>query len=101
MSDFSQNNQELNEQVIADETVSETAVEESSIFSAPVEHNDKAPKNANKKRFVSIIAATLAVAILIGGTIAVIKFIPELKDLFHKLELPFRHLIIRLFPVSS
>lgn len=80
MSDFSQNNQELNEQVIADETVSETTVEESSIFSAPVEHNDKAPKNANKKRFVSIIAAALAVAILIGGTIAVIKFIPELKE---------------------
>lgn len=83
MSDFFENNQEIKEQSSADNTVSETSVEEaaeeeSTVFAAPAEHKDKAPKS--KKRLVSIIAACLAVAILIGGTIAVIKLIPELKE---------------------
>ncbi len=52
---------------------------ESTIFSAPAEHKDKAPRAA-KKRLTSIIAACLAVAVLIGGTIAVIKLIPEMKE---------------------
>lgn len=85
MSDFFENNKELKEQLTTDHTVSEisaeeTAEEESTVFAAPAEHKDKAPKAANKKRLVSIIAACLAVAILIGGTLAVIKLIPELKD---------------------
>lgn len=86
MSDLFENNQELNEQSSADGNVSEAASqetakeEESTVFSAPTEHKDKAPKNAGKKRIVSIIAACLAVAILIGGTVAVIKLIPELQE---------------------
>ena len=85
MSDFFENNQEINEQSPADRTVGEAAVEEtndeeSTVFAAPAEHKDKATKKGGKKRLVSIIAACLAVAILIGGTVAVIKLIPELQD---------------------
>ena len=85
MSDFSENKQNELEPHITDDTVSnvdteKTEAEESTVFSAPVEHKDKAPKNTNKKRLISIIAACLSVAILIGGTIAVIKLIPELKE---------------------
>ena len=85
MSDFFENNQEIKEQLPDDSTVNEVSLEEtieeeSTVFSPPIEHKDKAPKNANKKRLVSIVAACLAVAILIGGTISVIKLIPELKD---------------------
>ncbi len=85
MSDFFENNQEINNQNLADDTVSEIETltaeeEESTIFSAPVEHKVKSPKNTNKKRIISIIAAALSVAILVSGTIAVIKLIPELKE---------------------
>ncbi len=85
MSDFFENNQENIEQSPADDTVSEVSAEEnveeeSTVFSAPVEHKDRTPKKGNKKRMVSVIAAIVAVAILIGGTIAVIKFIPELEE---------------------
>ena len=66
MSDFFENNQEITEEM-----------EESTIFSAPAEHKRKAPIG-NKKRLLSIIAAVLSVAILVGGTITVIKFIPKL-----------------------
>ncbi len=80
MSDFFENNQEVNEQLPADNTVSEaSAEEESTVFSAPAEHKDKSPKKAGKKRLISIISAFLAVAILVGGTIAVIKLIPEMN----------------------
>ncbi|MBQ8267414.1 MAG: DUF4340 domain-containing protein, partial [Clostridia bacterium] len=86
MSDFFEKDQNELEQIPpADDTVSEAVAseideEESTVFSAPAEHKDKAPKRADKKRLVSIIAACLAVAILIGGTVAVIKFIPELQE---------------------
>lgn len=86
MSDFFENNQEIKEQSPVDSTVGEAATqetadeEESTVFAAPAEHKDKSPKKAGKKRLVSIIAACLAVAILIGGTVAVIKLIPELQD---------------------
>ncbi len=49
----------------------------STIFSAPQEHNDSAPKA--KKRGKTVIALCLVVALLIGGTFAVVKFIPEKK----------------------
>lgn len=85
MSDFFENNQDIKEQSLANGAVSETTTnethdEESTVFSAPAEHNDKVPKRAGKKRLVSIVAACVAVAVLIGGTIAVIKLIPELKE---------------------
>lgn len=71
MSDFSENNNEL--ELEAEEEV------ESTVFSAPAEHKRKAPVG-NKKRLISIIATLLSVALLVGGTIAVIMLIPELKD---------------------
>lgn len=85
MSDFFENNQNNINNSPADDTVgevleNETPEEESTVFSAPVEHKVKAPKASGKKRLISIVAACLAVAVLIGGTIAVVKLIPELKD---------------------
>ncbi len=84
MSDFFDTNQENINQSPADSNVSEAPIqqepEESTIFSAPTKHIAKRPKNTGKKRMVSIIAACVAVAVLIGGTIAVVKLIPELKD---------------------
>ncbi len=84
MSDFFENDKLTNEPLVNDKVdenaANEIAEEESTVFSAPVEHKDKAPKNAGKKRLVSIIAACLAVAVLVGGTVAVIKLIPELKE---------------------
>ena len=50
-----------------------------SIFADPEAHNDK-PRENGKRRIISIIAAFLAVAVLVGGTIAVIKLIPELEE---------------------
>lgn len=79
MSDLFENNQELNDKTLTDDTVSE-AVEESTVFSAPTEHKDKVPKNTNKKKIFSIIAACLAVAILVGGTLFIMDKIPELTD---------------------
>lgn len=53
--------------------------EESTVFAAPEEHNDKI-KSPKKRRIVAVIAAVLAVCVLVGGTLAVIKFIPKLDD---------------------
>ena len=51
--------------------------EESTIFSNPVEHSKKA-ENIKKKRLLpTIICSFLAVAVLVGGTFAIIKLIPE------------------------
>ena len=53
-----------------------------SIFGDPSEHNDKRPKTdkGNKKRIISLISVFLAVAILVGGTLTVIKLIPEKEE---------------------
>ena len=82
MSELFENQENKFESVPADDTVSEAenTDEESTVFSAPVEHKNKAPKNGGKKRLISIIAACVAVAVLVGGTIAIIKLIPEMKD---------------------
>lgn len=87
MSDFPESNDQntseesLTEETSAKENVAEeTANEESTVFSAPVEHKDKVPAKSGKKRIISIIAACLAVLILAGGTVAIIKLIPEMKD---------------------
>ena len=82
MSDLFENQSNELKTDVADETVSntvDTINEESTIFSAPVEHKAKLPVNAGKKRITSIIAACVAVAVLVGGTIAIIKLIPEMK----------------------
>lgn len=66
MEQFPENNQELEQE------------EESTIFAAPVEHNDRVVKTGG--RWKKILAAFLAVAILAGGTFAIIKLIPVLDD---------------------
>ncbi len=73
MENFEQNqNIEINEQ--EDEL--------STVFSDPTAHKMTADqtKNPNKKRLTTIIAGVLAVAILAGGTFAVVKLIPEKQD---------------------
>lgn len=85
MSDFFDKEQTPNEQLPADATVSEDAQDidyseaESTVFSAPVEHKNKNVKKGSTKRIVSIVAAVVAVAVLVGGTLAIIKLIPEMK----------------------
>lgn len=49
----------------------------STIFSDPVKHKKVAESIKRKKRFPVIISCVLAVAILVGGTVSVIKLIPE------------------------
>lgn len=57
----------------------DTAQEASTVFSDPAEHKKTAVKQ--KKRLLPvIIAAVLAVALLAGGTVAVIKLIPEREE---------------------
>ena len=51
---------------------------ESTIFSAPKEHDDKPKKSSG--RIKKIVAAFLSVAVLIGGTFAVIKLIPVIEE---------------------
>lgn len=81
MSELFENQQENLETTQADDSVGLVENdEESTVFSAPQEHKVKAPKNAKKSRLISIIAALLAVALLISGTIAIIKLIPEMQN---------------------
>ncbi|MBR4073109.1 MAG: DUF4340 domain-containing protein [Clostridia bacterium] len=47
------------------------------IFGDPQEKKASTGKGNGKKRLVSIIASVLAVAILVGGTVAIVKLIPE------------------------
>ena len=50
----------------------------STIFSDPAAHRNITPKK--KKLLPKILAGVLALAVLAGGTAAVIKFIPVLDD---------------------
>ena len=52
----------------------------STVFSNPTEHRKTADKVRTKKQLPIVIASVLAVAVLIGGTFAVIKFIPEKEE---------------------
>ena len=52
----------------------------STIFSDPEQHKKVATKNGNKKRLTIVISALVAVAVLIGGTFAVVKLIPEKQE---------------------
>ena len=85
MSDFLENEKNIQPE---NEVEAETEIKEeyhdeldefSSVFADPQAHNDK-PKSSGKKRLVAIIAAFLAVAVLVGGTIAVINLIPVLEE---------------------
>lgn len=55
------------------------AEEFSTVFSAPAEHKKQA-SDKTKKRWPKVVAAVLAVAVLIGGTVAVVKLIPEREE---------------------
>ena len=56
----------------------ESEEEVSTVFSDPAEHKKNAVKK--KKLLPTVIAAVLAVAVLAGGTVAVIKLIPEREE---------------------
>ena len=99
MSDsFDKTQNELEEQTVVDSTINDDAQniedldEESTVFSAPPAHEkEKVKKSFNlvlpiigsvkiSSSIMTIISACLAVAILAGGTIAVIKLIPEMNS---------------------
>ena len=67
MDDFSQNKSTENE-------------ETSTIFSAPLEHKEKKSASPKKKKTITVIACVMAVLVLVGGTLAVIKFIPKMQE---------------------
>ena len=52
----------------------------STVFSNPAEHKKSAGKLKKSKRLSIVISAFLVVAILIGGTVGIIKLIPEKED---------------------
>ena len=52
----------------------------STVFSDPVTHKKAGDGQKKKKRLLAVIAALLAVAVLAGGTFAVVKLIPEKED---------------------
>ena len=57
----------------------DAAQETSTVFSDPAEHK-KTASGQKKKLLPAVIAAVLAVAVLAGGTVAVIKLIPEREE---------------------
>ena len=59
--------------------LTEETEEVSTVFSDPTTYK-ATEKAGKKKRWPAIIASLLAVAILVGGTVAVIKLIPEKDD---------------------
>lgn len=68
-----------NEKAAAAEELLEN--EESTIFSAPAEHNKKRRNiSPKKKTILKLISVVLSVSVLVGGLFAVIKFIPEKTD---------------------
>lgn len=67
MDDFSENNSTENE-------------ETSTIFASPLEHKEGKLASPKKKRIIAVIASVMAVMVLVGGTLAVIKFIPEMQE---------------------
>lgn len=73
MSEF-QENLDLEKEIAATEDSEEL---ESTIFSNPEEHTEKKKKHSKKGFIIKIASAFLAVAILAGGTFAVVKLIPE------------------------
>lgn len=52
----------------------------STIFSDPTAHKKTAENTKKKKRLPIIIASFLSVAVLVGGTVGVIKLIPEKEE---------------------
>lgn len=85
MSDFFENEKDIETQTddisaaedAADKSENIETDEFSTIFSNPQEKRPYNPKNTGKKKIFSLIAAVVAVAVLVSGTVAVIKLIPE------------------------
>ena len=76
MSDLPEKDNNLNENT---ENISNEEDGASTVFSDPADHKKTAVKQ--KRRLLPIIiSAVLAVAVLAGGTVAVIKLIPERED---------------------
>lgn len=85
MSDFPENEKVTTTDentVVENEVFEDEYAEYETIFGDPSEHNDKRPKadKGNKKRIISLISVFLVVAILVGGTLTVIKLIPEKEE---------------------
>lgn len=76
MSDFPEN-ENREQEGLHPEAVTEE--ETSTVFSDPAEHKKTVAKQ-KKKLLPVIIAAVLAVAVLAGGTVAVIKLVPEMEE---------------------
>ena len=86
MSDFFKNQENELEQPVVENTTDDNATVAnnsdagSTIFSAPPEHKKVKEKNPVTKSIITIVAACLAVAILVTGTLLIIKYIPELTN---------------------
>ena len=81
MSDFMKDNENKNRQEDLNQiSPAESNEEFSTIFSAPVEKKPAKAQNVTKKRIASVIAAVLAVAVLIGGSVAIVKLIPKKEE---------------------
>lgn len=78
MSDFPEK-ENIEQENLQSDTVAEPKDEDSTVFSDPAEHKKTAVRQ-KKKLLPVIIAAVLAVAVLAGGTVAVIKLIPEREE---------------------
>ncbi len=68
MSEFSENKE-----------IKTNTAEESTIFSAPLEH-EQVNKNPKKKKLIGTIAAVVAAAILAASSFAVVKLVPDKQD---------------------
>lgn len=75
-------NENINDDVSENvtESTENTESDFSTVFSAPAVHEKSSNDIKKKKLLPKITAAFLSVAVLIGGTFAVIKFIPEKED---------------------
>ncbi len=58
------------------------------IFDAPAEHHDKARKTGKKKQLLAVILGLLAVGVLVGGTLAVIKLVPKKEETSSETNFP-------------
>ena len=86
MSDFPVNNQnddikeDIKEENASEDVKASPEEEFSTIFSDSTEHRKKSAGVPRKKRLLAVISSILAVAVLVGGTVAVIKLIPKKED---------------------
>ena len=70
-----------NEKINGQEKETENTAEEfSTVFSDPSAHDRTESPKKKKKRLMAAIASVLAVAVFAGGTVAVIKLIPEKEE---------------------